>query len=112
MVLTSTLIAVSSNNNSRTLIQNPSLVEYESAKSIHVLAFTSHGELLLAESQGTFDLQDWDEVFETAKTLCLSEQEDADMQGGVRLEEKKTNMLTFVKSALEEKVTQDLHWHR
>jgi exosome complex component RRP46 len=112
MVLTSTIIAIGPNEKSRTLIPNPSLLEYESAKSVHVLAFTSHGDLLLAESQGTFDLEDWEEVYETAKTMCLSGEEDANMQGGVRLDEDTSSMLTFVKSAMEEKVVQDLYWHR
>ena len=112
MVLTSVLVAISVDGGSQTLITSPSPVEYDSAKSVHVLAFTSQGDLLLAESQGAFDLEDWDEVHETAKTLCLSDGVDTDMQGGVKLENAKANMLTFVKSALEEKVVQDLHWHR
>jgi exosome complex component RRP46 len=113
MVLTSTIIAIGPNEKSRTLIQNPSLLEYESATSVHVLAFTSHGDLLLSESQGTFDLEDWEEVYETAKTLCMSGDQDTSMQGGVRLlDEEKGSMLGFVKSAMEEKVAQDLHWHR
>ncbi|EPE25924.1 Ribosomal protein S5 2-like protein [Glarea lozoyensis ATCC 20868] len=112
MVLTSTLIAISADDNSASLIQNPNLTEYENAKSIHVLAFTSQGDLLLAESQGSFDLKDWDKVYETAKKVCLSTQDDADMQGGASLEEKTGSMLGFVKSVMEEKVAQDLHWHR
>jgi exosome complex component RRP46 len=111
-VLTATLIAIGADGNSETLIRNPNLTEYENAKSIHVLAFTSQGDLLLAESQGSFDLEDWDKVYETAKKLCLSEQEDADMQGGVSLDAKTGSMLGFVKSVMEEKVAQDLHWHR
>lgn len=107
MILTSVLVAINPDGKSPKLIKNPSLNEFESASSVHVLAFTSQGELLVAESQGTFTLEDWDEVFETGKAFCHAEHNtitDYDMQG-------KGDMLEFVKSAMEEKVTQDLHWH-
>lgn len=110
MILTSVLIAINADGKSPKLIKNPSLNEFESASSVHVLAFTSQGELLVAESQGTFMMEDWDEVFETGKALCHAEHNKIahnDMQGV----EGEGDILEFVKSAMKEKVAQDLHWH-
>jgi len=35
-----------------------------------VLAFTSHDELLLAQSEGDFTVKEWDQVYEVAKNEC------------------------------------------
>ncbi|CAG8950335.1 hypothetical protein HYFRA_00006828 [Hymenoscyphus fraxineus] len=109
-ILTSVSIAIHADGKSRKLITHPSLKEFEGASSVHIMAFTSHGELLVVESQGTFTLEDWEEVFETGKALCHAEHnriDDNAMQGV----SGKGNMLEFVKSAMGEKVAQDLHWH-
>ncbi|KAF4631075.1 hypothetical protein G7Y89_g7055 [Cudoniella acicularis] len=112
MTLTSVLLALSTNGPHRNIVPNPSLTQFQSADSVHVLAFTSHGELLVAESEGKFTLEDWDEVYETGKTLFYNEQDaiNDDAMQGVGLDEKKGDMMMFVKSILEQKVKNDLHW--
>jgi exosome complex component RRP46 len=112
MTLTSVLLALKSDGKSRTVVKSPSLVQYQAANSIHVLAFTSQGELLVAESEGTFTLDDWDEVYETAKSLCFDGSKTAgdNVMQVEGLEENTGGLMMFVKSTLEEKVAKDLHW--
>jgi exosome complex component RRP46 len=112
MTLTSVILALTSDGTAKTIFQNPTLKELQSADSIHVVAFTSHGDLLVAESEGSFTIQDWDEVYETGKRLCRDEVEKADddimqIEG---LDEKAGGMKTFVRSILKEKVEADIHW--
>jgi len=73
------------------------------------LAFTSQGELIVAESEGSFTMEDWDEVHDIGKRLCCDEVDDNPMQDEA-LEEKNGGMMGFVKSVLKEKVGDDLYW--
>ncbi|TVY93767.1 Exosome complex component [Lachnellula willkommii] len=108
VTLTSVLLALDSNGKPRTTFEAPTVVQFQAADSVHVLAFTSQGELLVAESEGVFTLEDWDEVYETAKALCCDETAgEVIMQGEA---DDKGSLMGFVKSTLEEKVTKDLHW--
>ena len=112
MTLTSVLLAMNSEGPSRNIIRNPTHQQCQVTNSVHVLAFTSHGELLLAESEGSFTLEDWDEVFEFGKALCcdsIEESGDSVMQGN-GLGKGTESMMMFTKSALREKVSVDLHW--
>lgn len=112
MTLTSILLAMVSEGPARNIIRNPTLQQFQSATSVHVLAFTSHGQLLVAESEGSFTLEDWNEVFEIGKAFCcdgIEESEGTVMQES-GLEEDNESMMKFAKSALREKVSVDLHW--
>lgn len=112
MTLTSVLLAISSYGSSRKIIRNPTLQQFQGANSVHVLAFTSHGQLLVAESEGSFSMEDWDEVYDIGKGLCCDniETADDDIMQGDGLVENTGGMMLFVKSTLEEKVSADLHW--
>ena len=56
-----------------TLIPSPSTSQLEQAVSIHVLAYTSHGELVVVESEGAFDIDTWEAVAETGKRMCCGD---------------------------------------
>jgi exosome complex component RRP46 len=101
---------VSSDGDSRTILQNPNISQFQSAESVHVLAFTSHGELIVAESEGSFTLEEWDEVHDVGKRLCWTgpEQESDSMHEG--LDEKDGSVMRFARSVLEQKVENDLKW--
>ena len=47
-------------------------VDVDHVKSMHVLTFSSHGDLLVAESEGVFDVDTWEAVFDAAKMVCCS----------------------------------------
>lgn len=109
MSMTSVFLALSANQGSRTLIRNPTLLQIQSADSVHVLGFTSQGDLLIAESEGSFSMDDWDEVYEAGRAICCDNiptdediiQDDELKAGGMR---------RFVKSTLQAKVQADLYW--
>ena len=112
MTLTATLIAVDSNG---TLVVKPSVKQLELASSIHVLAFSSYGDLLVIESEGDFTMNTWDVVHHKARLICQqetgdgseSESEDVSM----RLDDisKLGNVL---RNAVERKVAEEQRWKK
>lgn len=80
------------------------------ATSIHVFAFSSHGGLLLAESEGEFDLEVWTVCHDKAKIICLGvqdEQTDGDeIMGGVKEDGKHG----WIRRTLQAKVARDQRW--
>ena len=47
-----------------------SLEEIDAATSLHVFGFSSHGDLLIAESEGSFNIATWEQVSDIASTAC------------------------------------------
>ncbi|KAK4231747.1 exosome complex component RRP46 [Podospora fimiseda] len=109
---TATAVAVVFHDGVKRTVVDPSPREIEIARSVHVLAFTSHDELLLAESEGDFIVKEWDEVYETAKKICChSAPADDGMQ--MALDEEAAagpDMRHFLRSTMESKVAADLYW--
>ena len=111
--MTSILIALTSDGISRTIVPNPGLLEFQNADSVHVLAFTSHGELLLTESEGNFTMDDWDEVYEHARQICgdTGTLADKDAMKDEGFDDGGNgSMMLFVKSVSRAKVESDLQW--
>lgn len=76
---------------------------------MHVLAFTSKGHLLLNESDGTFDMDTWENVYDLAKTTCLSRGEGQDV--GMGTEGAKPEPLEqVIRDAVEDKLREDHAW--
>lgn len=109
---TSTALAIASQDGANKTIVDPSPREIETAQSVHVLAFTSHDELLLAESEGDFTVKEWDDVYETAWRICCRPSAtndgiamvlDGEDAGG-------PDMRHFLRSTMESKVAGDLYW--
>lgn len=107
MTMTSVFLALTSDGPSKKIIQHPTIEEIQRATSVHVLGFTSKGNLLVVESEGAFSLEELDEVYEVGKAICCDEilVETEDM-----VDESSEGLHSFVKSALQEKVQSDLHW--
>jgi exosome complex component RRP46 len=111
---TSTLLAIMDDGLAKKFIQNPTVREIQQAISLHVLAFTSHGDLIVAESEGDFTIDEWDEVFEKAQHICCGVRETGDVdamldEGG---EEIDGGLRGFLRSTLQDKVTSDLKWRK
>jgi exosome complex component RRP46 len=102
--LTATFLAISDD---RKILQNPSLLETQTARSIHVLAFTSHAEPLVIESQGSFTPAQWDEVCIQAEKICCGSTADPDAMVD---EGDGGGMMQFVQTVVEEKVDKDMAW--
>ena len=110
--LTSVILAITRNKESQAILRNPSLIELQSADSIHVLGFTSHGELLVAESEGSFTIDDWNDIYDAGRRLCCdgieTDIDDNIMQD--EISEGRTSEGKFIKAIVREKVGADLHW--
>ena len=107
MTLTATLIAVTSEQE---LIQDPSAVQIEAATSLHVLSFSSHGDLLVVESEGKFSLDSWDKVFTKAKQVCRgvdfkNGDEDVDMDA-----DERGSLEDILRRTMHEKMIKDQMW--
>ena len=99
------MIAVDSRD---VLTQDPSPKQVEAATSVHVLAFSSHGDLLVVESEGQFDMVIWEKVAEAAKRVC---QGNSRNDGDVSMEpEQESTMGDFLKDMIGKKVAMDQRW--
>lgn len=109
---TASAVAIVREGGAKKTVIDPSPREIQIAQSVHVFAFTSHDELLLAESEGDFTVMEWDDAYETAKKICCR---PAPTKEGITmvLDEEDAggpDMRQFVRSTMEAKVAADLHW--
>lgn len=85
--------------------EHPTNKEIHAAESLHVLTFSSKEELLLAESEGRFSMDDWDMIERKAKIICLG-----DRDATVEEEEKKKPLQEELLSVVAEKVRRYESW--
>jgi len=99
------LVAV---NKSGAIVAGPGAKDLETCESVHAMAFTAHGGMLLDESTGRFDLSVWEAVADKALERCTaafaSEGEDEAMANGDVEQEP------WLRQALEEKVRDANAW--
>jgi exosome complex component RRP46 len=110
---TATAVAIVHQDGAKKTIVDPSPREIEKARSVHVLAFTSQDDLLLAESEGDFTVKEWDDVYETAKGICCRPAPQAKEGMAMVLDDETTggpDMRQFLRSTMGSKVAADLHW--
>lgn len=106
MTCTAVLIAVTSDNR---LLRDPSRTEIAEATSLHAIAISSTGRLLLGIDEGDFDMDIYDSVYELAEASCLpgvvGKDGDSDMTGA-----DQEPLETFVRHVVEDKIREDLSW--
>ncbi|KAL9012058.1 MAG: hypothetical protein Q9173_003138 [Seirophora scorigena] len=108
MALTSTLVAVTPSGE---LIGGPRPGIIEEALSLHVLAFSSNGQLLLAESEGAFDMDIWDQVYGIAEHICRgSKSEDLDGTEDINMEPPNDSLESSLRNILQEKTAREQRW--
>ncbi|KAL8955830.1 MAG: hypothetical protein Q9193_006452 [Seirophora villosa] len=108
MALTATLVAVTPSGE---LIGGPPPGIIKEALSLHVLAFSSHGQLLLSESEGAFDMDVWDQVYDIAKRICRgSKSEDLDGTEDINMEPSDDSMENSLRNILQEKAAREQRW--
>ena len=78
--VTPTSLAIMNEEGERNIIVDPSPREIEKSRSFHVFAFTSHDELILAESEGSFTMKEWDSLYDTAYRQCCPTDGDVNME--------------------------------
>lgn len=111
--LTSTIIAIDRQGDR---LLDPSSSQLAQAKSTHVLAFSSRRELYLAESEGNFSLDEWEEVYDQAESICCmtereSEDDAEDMEvDGDHPPATKTTLEGYMREVMRTKVEGDQKW--
>ncbi|KAF7563516.1 hypothetical protein G7046_g635 [Stylonectria norvegica] len=108
-VAAATLLAIPEGDNKDAIV-DPSAVEADQAASVHVLAFTSQDELLLAESEGSFSADEWSNILKVGQRVCCQHQEagaDTAMAGD---NIQSPGIKDFIRSVMESKVAADLYW--
>lgn len=93
-------------NGPNEIVRNPTLIQVQEAQSVHVFAFSSFRELLVAESGGDFNMDDWEQLYEVAEQLCCG----ADSEEDDPMQEQEQSIQKFIQNALREKVADDLRW--
>ncbi|MCJ1246382.1 exosome non-catalytic core subunit rrp46 [Trapelia coarctata] len=108
-VYTSTLIAVDSKGS---LLRRPSAKDVAAAHSLHVFAVSAHNRLLVAESEGSFDIDFWEAVVEEARRECRGKMSaEMDMNGGARMDTTEgSNLEGSLRGILEAKIAADKRW--
>ena len=107
MTLTATLVAVDGQN----LKSDPSAEELQVASSIHVFAFSSHGDLLVVESEGEFGIETWDEAYQKARLACRGEEEDDSNSEDVSMDsDNDTKLEDVLRNAVRQKVAREQKW--
>ncbi|KAK6843551.1 exosome non-catalytic core subunit RRP46 [Apiospora arundinis] len=106
--LTSVVIAATAEDGSTREIINPTAREVEKSRSLHVFAFTSHGDLILTQSEGEFTMKEWEDILASAQRHCCpSTSGDVNMSDDLA---SGADLGTFTRSVLEAKIASDLYW--
>ncbi|KAJ5819956.1 Exoribonuclease phosphorolytic domain 2 [Penicillium riverlandense] len=107
MTFSATLLGVTK---SGIIIPDPSPADAKAMASLHALAFSSKGHLLLNESQGRFEFDTWEAVRQTALGICHNAAVSAD--GDVSMGEgaESAQLHGFVRETVEDQVHRDYAW--
>ena len=107
--LTSTILVV---GRSGEILINATAEQARRSSSVHVLAFSSSGELLLDESEGSFSTSIWEQVYDKAYWICRGIQADkADEKLRMRLD-GEDDLETTLRQIMQDKAMEDQKWRR
>ena len=103
-----TLLVITRNNEVKV---GWSAAELKAARSMHVLAFSSAGELLLVESEGKFSFEEWEEVEGLGRRACVGNKPGKEGDG-VDMEVEGDTKATqdVLRAAVEMRVMADERW--
>lgn len=107
MILTSTLIAIDAFGK---LTIDPSMKEAQLASSIHVLAYSSQGDLLVIESEGSFSTDILEQVIETASQVCRGQSSEGSKNVIVHMEEGAMSLEDSMKMLVRRKIEKEQEW--
>lgn len=96
MTLSSSIFMVTIDGN---MIEDPSVKQLETAASIHALAFSSKKDLLMVESEGSFDIDTWEAVASAAQLSCCG----STINENVIAEEHQQGLQSFVRETAQTK---------
>lgn len=107
MILTSTLIAIDAFGK---LTIDPSVKEVHLASSIHVIAYSSQGDLLVIESEGSFSIDILEQVVETASQVCRGQMSESSNNVDVHMEEGAMSLEDSMKMLVQTKIAKEQKW--
>lgn len=107
MIVTSTLIAIDAFGK---LTIDPSMKEVQLASSIHVVAYSSQGDLLVIESEGSFSTDILEQVLETASQVCRGQSSEGIKNVNVHMEEGAMSLEDSVKMLVQRKIAKEQEW--
>ena len=110
MTFAATVLAVTASGE---ITSEPSAKDAATAGSLHVLAFSSKGHLLLNESEGAFDFDTWDKVYEIALGVCHGGKggsSDGDVAMVGDLGGQQSPLESFVRETVEDQIYRDYSW--
>ena len=93
---------------SASLISLQNLNSRTSLTSFHVFTFTAQSDLLLAESEGSFDIETWQKVYAAAEDRCRGKSIDAD--DDIVMDQEGNSLQERLRSTMHNKVEADRRW--
>ncbi|PHH81995.1 hypothetical protein CDD82_7312 [Ophiocordyceps australis] len=112
-IATAVTLAFGTRDGKVEMIVDPGARETAMAESVHVLGFTSDGELLMAESLGSFSVEQWEQVLEAGRRICCRDRDsglDTVMAGDGLEGLESPSVKAFIRATLETQTLQDLYW--
>lgn len=88
------------------VVTEPGMKDRSSCRSLHVFCFGGKSGLLLCESEGRFDMDEWEKAQTSAKQICLGLGSDVEMNGSLTGQ----TLLQSVRGKLEQRVVTDQRW--
>lgn len=82
-----------------------------SLESLHVFAFTSKGELLLAQSEGSFTPEQWEIAHDSAESICCGSATEKDRMQ-VEGEVQNANLQQWLRDTVQDRIDKDQAWKR
>ena len=108
MTVTAALMCIDEDG---TILSNPDAKALNLADSVHVLAFSSLGKMILAQSEGNFSIDDWGKVHDSARQICLGPGSIQDLGDDVSMTSAQEESLQErLRNAVERKVRKEHAW--
>ncbi|KAI9730834.1 MAG: exosome non-catalytic core subunit rrp46 [Cirrosporium novae-zelandiae] len=101
---TSTLLALTPSGQ---ITENPDAQALKKASSIHVYAFTSKRELLVAQSEGRFEWDTWQLAHDRALQICCGGESEAD---AMQIEEAEGGLEGFMRGLVKGQLEKEQGW--
>ncbi|KOS16729.1 Exosome complex component RRP46 [Escovopsis weberi] len=90
---------------------DPSPADIARAGSVHVLGFAAGSDLLLAESEGAFTVDEWDRVLREGERICCQTQDAGGGGGGMDLDaEGGQSVKGFMRSVMQSESARGWSW--
>ena len=108
MTVTAALICIDEDG---AILSNPGAKALSLADSVHILAFSSLGKLVLAQSEGSFSISDWENVHSRARQICLGTDPAQDLGEDVSMASgQEESLQEKLRNAVERRVSKEQAW--